>query len=123
MNERILVVDDSPTARAMISRIIGGSYSVETASSGSEALEAIQASPPDLILLDLLMPGMDGLEVLARLRDRASRVPVLVLSADIQSSTRQKALELGALDLINKPPRPAPLHEAIERSLGRPASP
>lgn len=119
MNESILVVDDSPTARAMISRIIGNSYRVETASGGAEALERIAADPPDVVMLDLLMPGLDGVAVLQALAQRGSRVPVIVLSADIQESTRARVLELGAREIINKPPRVEPLRAAIEKALGR----
>lgn len=119
MNERILVVDDSPTARAMISRFIGTGYRVETASGGAEALELIAARPPDLIVLDLLMPGIDGVGVLRALQSRRSTIPVVVLSADIQESTKNRVLELGASLVLHKPPQPLPLQDAIGQVLDR----
>jgi DNA-binding response OmpR family regulator len=120
---RVLIVDDSPTARSIIIRILQGRYVLETAGDGMKALEAVAENPPDLIILDLLMPGVDGIGVLRTLKERHSKVPVLVVSADIQESTRARVLDLGARLFINKPVAKDALVEAVEAILGRAPEP
>jgi len=113
----ILLVDDSFTARAIVGRIIGDAHTLVPVASGPEALAYLETSVPDIILLGLLMPGMDGFTVLKVLKEQGNRVPVLVLSADIQTSTRDRVLALGALGIINKPPRPDSFRKALEAVL------
>jgi len=115
--KKILLVDDSSTARSIVSRVLGDEYELSSVSSGEAALEAIQTNPPDLILLDLLMPGMDGCAVLRELKTRNNAIPVLILSADIQNSTKERILELGAVGITYKPPRPDTFRKAIESAL------
>ncbi len=114
---RILLVDDSATARNIVARILGGSHELLFAAGGPEALERMASDPPDLVLLDLLMPEMSGFEVLEQMRARGLEVPVFVLSADIQKSTRDRVLALGAVGMANKPPRPDELREAVRKAL------
>jgi DNA-binding response OmpR family regulator len=99
--KRVLVVDDE----AAILRIIGTSlklmgYEVITTGSGKDALNLSETEKPDIMLLDIFMPGMDGLEVLGKLR-KNSMLPVIVFSA--HSSSREEALKLGANDFVAKP--------------------
>lgn len=116
--KKVLVVDDSWVARLGMNRILASlGCEVAEAQDGVQALEALQNSPPQLVFLDLLMPGFDGLEVLAALRARGNTVPVVVLSADIQESTLNKCRELGALQCLPKPPTRAAI-EAVLGSLG-----
>jgi CheY-like chemotaxis protein len=103
--KKILVVDDSWIARNMIAKPLTGTYELVFAGNGIEALETIDMEKPDLILLDLLMPEMDGFAVLEELKEREFAPPVIVLSADIQESTRKLALSLGAAAFMNKPPK------------------
>jgi twitching motility two-component system response regulator PilH len=114
---KLLLIDDSSTARAIVARVLGDGYELASESSGRAALEAIKKDPPELIILDLLMPDMDGFAVLKELRERKSRIPVLVLSADIQNSTRERVLELGAVGITYKPPRPDTFRKAVEDAL------
>jgi two-component system response regulator VanR len=101
--ERILVVDDEPQIRrALRTALTGHGYEVELAETGELALAAIAANPPDLVLLDLVMPGVDGLEVLRETRGW-SRVPIVVLSARGQEQDKVQALDLGADDYLTKP--------------------
>jgi CheY-like chemotaxis protein len=114
---KLLLVDDSFTARSIVSRILGDQFDLTAVSSGPEALDLLATTTPNLILLDLLMPGMDGFAVLEVLRTRENRIPVLVLSADIQHSTRERVRSLGAIDIVNKPLRPESFRKAVMDAL------
>jgi two-component system KDP operon response regulator KdpE len=99
----ILVVDDEPQIlRVMRTGLPPRGYDVRVASSGEEALDEISKEMPDLIILDLMMPGLSGLEVCRRVREFAS-VPIIVLSAKGAESDKVAALDLGADDYVTKP--------------------
>jgi two-component system KDP operon response regulator KdpE len=99
----ILTVDDDPhVLRSLRAALESHGYRVRSATSGAFALEACAAERPDVVLLDLALPGMDGVEVCRRLRDW-SRVPILVLSARIHEHQKVQALDAGADDYITKP--------------------
>lgn len=101
--ERILVVDDEPQIRRALSIALGGhGYTVELAENGDDALVALASKPPDAVVLDLVMPGTDGLEVLQQTRT-FSEIPIIVLSARGQESDKVRALDLGADDYLTKP--------------------
>ncbi len=100
---RILVVDDDATVSEVVARYLErDGYSVETVADGRLALERALTAPPDLVVLDLMLPGMDGLEICRRLRAIAP-VPVVILTARGQESDRIMGLELGADDYVSKP--------------------
>lgn len=104
MNKKIMVVDDSALSRRTLRRILeGAGYSVVEAEEGMAALELYFIEKPDLVLLDLVMKGMYGLDVLSKLREMDAGARVIVASADIQTSTRAMVEEAGATDFINKP--------------------
>ena len=115
---RILVVDDSIFARLKICSMLkeAGHETVEAAN-GREGLELACALLPDCILSDLLMPEMDGIGFLAALSERNIRLPVIVLTADIQETKRQQCLALGAAAFIAKPPQKTELLELLGRIL------
>ena len=99
----ILVVDDEPEIRrAVLGGLRAQGYEVRAAADGEEALRLASAATPDLVILDLMMPGMDGLEVCRRLR-AWSDVPILVLSARAQERQKVQALDEGADDYLTKP--------------------
>jgi two-component system KDP operon response regulator KdpE len=101
--ERVLVVDDEPQIRrALRTGLLGHGYEVETAEDGETALAMLAARLPDLVVLDLMMPGMDGFEVLRQTRSWA-KVPVIVLSARGEERAKVEALDLGADDYLTKP--------------------
>ena len=101
--ERILVVDDEPQIRrALRTALSGHGYVVELAEDGETALTMLAARPPDAVVLDLVMPGVDGLEVV-RLTRQWSRLPIIVLSARGQERDKVEALDLGADDYLTKP--------------------
>ena len=114
---RLLIVDDSFTSRGMLTRIIGDTYEVSSVHNGPAAIEVIQKEYFDLVLLDLLMPEMDGFAVLQAMKAMDKMPPVLVISADIQDTTRERVLRLGAVGLINKPPKREQLLSAIDAAL------
>lgn len=101
---RVMTVDDSAFTRRMTRRILEDlGYAVVEAASGAEAIERCAKEPPDLVLLDLVMAGMGGMDVIARLRERRSNVRIIVVSADVQDATRNTAVRAGALGYITKP--------------------
>jgi PAS domain S-box-containing protein len=103
---KILIVDDSEDSRDLLSKILAAEgYDVRPADSGELALAAVAVSPPELILLDMRMPGMDGIEVCRHLMSRAESrdIPVIFLSASLDFGDRVEGLEAGAVDFVNKP--------------------
>ena len=101
---RVLVVDDSERlTQALAAGLQAVGMTVETASDGGQALAFLESTGFDVMVLDLMMPRLDGLEVLRRLRDRSSKPRILVLSARDQVEDRVEALDLGADDYLVKP--------------------
>ncbi len=119
MNELILVVDDEPKivklARDYLEK---GGYQVVTAVNGKDALAAARHEHPDLVVLDLNLPGMDGLDVCRQLR-RESAVPIIMLTARVDETDRLIGLELGADDYIVKPFSPRELVARVRAVLRR----
>ena len=101
----ILICDDSSFARKQMARALPDDWDVDInfAENGSKAITAIQAGKGDILLLDLNMPVLDGFGVLEEIRKQELNTLVIVVSADIQESTRKRVIELGALDFIPKP--------------------
>lgn len=100
----ILVVDDSRTTRSYVMDIlISSGYAVLEAENGVKALLAINKQVPDVMLLDLLMPEMDGFEVLEKLQEVKIHFPIIVVTADIQDEVQKECLALGAAAFLNKP--------------------
>jgi two-component system phosphate regulon response regulator PhoB len=123
---RILVVEDERDIAALIAyHLAKDGYRVRTAEGGQEALQAVAAERPDLVVLDLMLPGFSGYEVLTELRrrDELADVPVLVLTARREESDRIKGLELGADDYLTKPFSPRELVLRVGAVLRRAQSP
>jgi two-component system KDP operon response regulator KdpE len=100
---RVLVVDDEPQILRSLRLILRGhGYDAVVADSGETALDEISRRMPDVLLLDLMLPGIDGLEVCRRVRERSS-VPIIVLSARGEEAMKVQALDLGADDYLTKP--------------------
>jgi two-component system KDP operon response regulator KdpE len=100
----VLVVDDEPNLlRALSLNLRGRGYTVSSASTGSAALELAALDHPDLIVLDLGLPDVDGLQVIRRLRERGDKTPIVVLSARAATQEKVTALDLGANDYVTKP--------------------
>ncbi|TVQ95975.1 MAG: response regulator [Desulfovibrionales bacterium] len=100
----VLIVDDSMFQRFALAKTVKGlGYDVIEAKNGQECLDAVARSAPDMILLDLNMPVLNGFEVLEALQSQKSTIPVVVVSADIQESSRERCLKLGARAVLGKP--------------------
>ena len=113
MKERLLVVEDEPSLRmGLVDGLTAEGFEVEECADGSAALERAAAGGLDAMLLDLMLPGIDGLEVLRRLRERRDDLPVLILSARGEDADRILGFEYGADDYMVKP---APLREVVLR--------
>lgn len=114
----ILVVEDSLLSRRTIAKILRlEGYEIIEAVNGKQAIERVTKFAPDCILLDLLMPDMDGREVLQILRQKQIATPVIVVTADIQHTSRQQCLDLGAYTVIHKLPDPKLLCSAVSLAL------
>jgi CheY-like chemotaxis protein len=101
---RILVVDDeAPVLEVLGEYFTAQGYEVATASGGLEALTVMTRTPPDLVLLDIRMPGMDGVEVLRRLRHAHKSVPVIMVTANEDVALARETLKIGAFDYVAKP--------------------
>ena len=116
---RILIADDDPLLRALlVHRLAAEGYHVTTVENGSEALAAIAEQRPDLVVLDALMPVMDGFEVLRRLKSGGlSDAPVIMLTALKREQDIVGALQLGAADYLIKPFIPDELGQRVRRLL------
>jgi two-component system response regulator ResD len=115
----ILVVDDEPTITDVVSRYLErAGYTTRIAGDGAQALRLAGESRPDLVVLDLMMPGMDGLEVMRRLREH-ERVSVILLTAKGEHTDRIIGLRLGADDYVVKPFSPAELVARVDAVLRR----
>jgi DNA-binding response OmpR family regulator len=116
---RVLVVEDDATVAEVVGRYLDREgYLVETLADGAAALERALASPPDVIVLDIMLPGMDGLEVCRRVRSAAS-IPIIMLTARGQETDRVLGLELGADDYVAKPFSPRELTARVKAVLRR----
>ena len=120
---RVLVVDDDLTVRDVVRRYLElGGHQVSLADNGEDALRWIAEHEPDLVVLDLMLPGMDGLEVCRRLRER-SAIPVVMLTALGEEENRIAGLQLGADDYVTKPFSPRELALRVSSVLRRARTP
>ena len=118
-HKNVLVVDDEDTIREVVRRYLEREgFKVQEAADGYEALDSIKADPPDLIVLDLMLPGIDGLTITQHLRqDR--QIPIIMLTAKGEASDRIRGLDLGADDYITKPFSPQEVVSRVRAVLRR----
>lgn len=115
MIQKILVVDDSMLSRMAIKKCLAeiGNFEIKEAADGQQGLETFKDFAPDLTFLDLTMPKMSGFEALKLIKEQKPDALVIVMTADTQKKTSDIILELGALMLLNKPPKQANINQAI----------
>lgn len=122
MPHNILIVEDDKFLRELISqKLVKEGYNISQAVDGEEGLKKAKEEKPDLVLLDLILPGIDGFEVLARIKEdgEAAKVPVIILSNLGQKEDVEKGLKLGAVDFLVKAHfTPGEIIEKIKRILG-----
>ncbi|HEY9624708.1 MAG TPA: response regulator [Crinalium sp.] len=114
----VLVVDDAAFSRRMLRKYIEAEgCNVLEATNGQQALEIVQQHQPDCILTDLLMPDVDGFQLLQALREQGCTTPIAIITADIQDSSRQRGVELGAAKFINKPAKENEVRQTVRQLL------
>lgn len=121
MSKRILVVDDEPAIARLIKMSLSvDGYEAVTATSGFEAMERVEEKKPDLVILDIMMPGMNGYEVCAELRTKpeTQNIKIIFLSAKGNSGDAERGLAMGAVDYIIKPFDPEELLDKVKNILG-----
>lgn len=120
MSPKVLLVDDSGLARRSTRRILeGAGYEVVEAEDGMAAIERYFVEKPDVVMLDLVMKGMYGLEVLSKIREMDPDARVVVLSADVQTSSRELVQAAGASGFLSKPADPGQMLEMVARAAQR----
>ncbi|MBF0141293.1 MAG: response regulator [Magnetococcales bacterium] len=119
--QKILIIDDAPANIQVLVEILGSDYEILVATDGPDGLEATLANMPDLVLLDIEMPGMDGFAVCDKLKsDQATRdIPIIFVTAAGETFNEARGLDLGAEDYINKPVSPPILKARVKNSLER----
>ncbi len=116
---RLLIVDDQPINIQVMYQIFAGQYQVFMATKGAQAIDFCRRTPPDLILLDVVMPEMDGFEVCSALKaDPATRdIPIIFVTAHTESAQETRGIEAGAVDFITKPVNPAVVRARVKAQL------
>jgi len=125
MNKKILVVEDDPSALRLIQYTLQyEGYEVLTATNGLAGLKKAQNEEPDLVILDVMLPGMDGFEICHRLRGepQTADLPILMLSAKAQEADKITGLKVGADDYVTKPADTAEIIRRVERLLAQKAA-
>ncbi|MGN6735319.1 MAG: sigma-54-dependent transcriptional regulator [Candidatus Binatia bacterium] len=120
MSEKILIVDDEPSNRKILAQeLTHKGFSVDTASGGKEALAKVTSSPPDLVILDYMMPDLSGLDVLKELRKNGSDVPIIMITAYGSIERAVEVMKAGAYDFITRPFDPDYIELIIRKALER----
>ncbi len=122
MEKKILVIEDDPsTSRLVDYSLRHEGYQVLTASNGLEGIRKAHNEAPDLIILDVMLPGMDGFEICHRLRSEpdTAQLPILMFSAKVQEIDKETGLKVGADDYLSKPTAPAEIVSRVEKLLAK----
>jgi len=114
----VLLIDDSAFQRKIITRILNElGHDVITANNGHEGVERILNEKPAIVLSDLLMPEYDGTWVLEQLKERGIKIPVIMVTSDVQTTTRELCMSLGAFEYLNKPVQKNLIQSTIGKAL------
>lgn len=114
----VLIVDDAAFSRRMLRKYVEAEgCTVVEAASGKDAIAKIDQYPPDVILTDLLMPDINGFEFLELMQKQGLTIPTMIISADIQDTSRERGKALGAAGFLNKPAKEAEVRQAIRQLL------
>ena len=119
---RILVVDDEPDLVTILTSYFSeAGYAVDTAAHGGDALIAVSQHRPDVVVLDVMMEGLNGVQVLERIRELDPAIRVIMVSGSTDATLKPKAMAMGAFAYVMKPVGLGQLHQTVEAALGRPA--
>lgn len=114
----VLIVDDAAFSRRMLRKYLEAEgYNVLEATNGQQALEMVHQHQPTCILTDLLMPDINGFQLLQMLREEGWTIPIAIITADIQDASRQRGAELGAAKFINKPVKEDEVRQTVRQLL------
>jgi putative two-component system response regulator len=118
-NKKVLIVDDDKSNLLVLMDILQRDYTISIAKEGEEAIRIAEKTSPDIILLDIILPGIDGYEVLSRLRksDNTKNIPVIFLTGLSDSDNEEKALKCGAAGYIMKPFNPSVIKQKVKEQL------
>jgi len=122
---RVVYIEDNAANLALVTKVLGHvGYEVEGAETGEDGLDCIQRDPPDLVLLDLDLPGIDGIEVVTRVKANPalSAIPFIAISASVMKQERKMALDAGCFSFIEKPFDIGELRVAVEEALASSSS-
>ena len=120
MSEKILIVDDEPSNRKILAQeLVHRGFAVDTARGGREALAMIESTPPDLAIVDFMMPDLSGLEVLKELRDKGLDTPVIMITAYSSVDRAVEAMKAGAYDFVTRPFDPDHINLVVRKALER----
>jgi DNA-binding NtrC family response regulator len=114
----LLIVDDEKAVRYAFKRTFSDEYTIRTAENGIEAVEAVERAEPDAILMDIRMPGMDGLEALTIIKGHHPHLPIIMVTAFADSASAMQAMKDGAFDYVSKPFDNDELRQVIDKALG-----
>lgn len=122
MSKRLLIVEDNELNRDLLQQILEEDYEILLAEDGEAAIETFSADPPDLILMDIDLPGISGLETVRAIRTspRGATIPIVAVSAGVMPGEREQAIEAGCDDFVAKPIDDVLLVELVGRLLERP---
>ncbi len=118
---KVLLIDDSTLSRNILKRSLGSAYQYIEADDGMRGLELYFIEKPDLVILDLTMPGVNGMDILQQLRRIDPQARIIIGTADIQNFSRQRAVELGASAYLNKPFTPESVQEIVQQVMNETA--
>jgi two-component system, cell cycle response regulator DivK len=118
MRKRLLIVEDSELNRDLMVQIFEGAYDIDVAADGATAVALAASSPPDLILMDIGLPGLNGLDAAREIRSGYPDLPIIAVSSRIMPGDRERALEAGCNDFVGKPIDDVLLLEMVGRLLG-----
>ncbi len=113
----LLIVDDEKAVRYAFERTFGDEYTIRTAENGREAVAAVEREEPDVVLMDIRMPGMDGLQALAIIKENHSHIPIIMVTAFADSASAMQAMKDGAFDYVTKPFENDEMRQVIDKAL------
>jgi DNA-binding NtrC family response regulator len=120
MSEKILIADDEPSNRKILEQeLVHKGFAVDTARGGKEALAKIESAPPDLVILDYMMPDLSGLEVLKEIRNKGNDTPVILITAYGSVERAVEVMKAGAYDFITRPFDPDYIELVVRKAIER----